>query len=148
MARFLRTLQSKGDDEEKPEGRGRKVPIGFEKLLRKTRKGTSHDSKKSEVDGKEADAAEKDDEDTDKKAKEDESDGEHEDKGKEDDKQEKTKEEEQSWRQRVYNFFMEPNGGGPNYENWLKVVVIGGLCGYYALFMQPPSEEVTYMDFV
>ena len=43
---------------------------------------------------------------------------------------------------------MEPNGGGPNYENWLKVVVLGGLAGYYAFFMQSPSQEITYMDFV
>ena len=43
---------------------------------------------------------------------------------------------------------MEPNGGGPNYENWLKVILLGGLVGYYAMFTQSPSTEITYMDFV
>ena len=43
---------------------------------------------------------------------------------------------------------MEPNGGGPNYENWFKVFVLGGLAGYYALYAQSPSQEITYMDFV
>ena len=48
----------------------------------------------------------------------------------------------------MYNFFIEPNGGGPNYENWLKLAVLGGLAGYYAFYMQSPSQEITYMDFV
>ena len=55
---------------------------------------------------------------------------------------------EQGWGQRIYGFFMEPNGGGPNYENWFKVFVLGGLATYYGLYSQPPSQEITYMDFV
>lgn len=43
--------------------------------------------------------------------------------------------------------FMEPNGGGPNYENLLKLVIMGGLIGYYAVFTSKPSQEITYMDF-
>jgi len=43
---------------------------------------------------------------------------------------------------------MEPNGGGPNYENWFKLFVLGGIGSYYAFFTQAPSQEITYMDFV
>ena len=43
---------------------------------------------------------------------------------------------------------MEPNGGGPNYENWFKILVAGGMIGYYAFMSQSPSQEITYMDFV
>ena len=43
---------------------------------------------------------------------------------------------------------MKPNGGGPNHENWFTLFLLGGIAGYYFYFAQPPSTEITYMDFV
>ena len=43
---------------------------------------------------------------------------------------------------------MVPGGGGPRWENFLMVALLGGLFTYYASFSQSPSEEITYMDFV
>ena len=125
------------------------MPSGFEKILKRTRRGVTHDKKE----GAEEKAAKDGDEDNKPKEekKAEESDGEQETDEKEKENKEKKEEGEgdkQDWKQKIYNFFMEPNGGGPNYENWLKLVVLGGLTGYYAFFMQSPSQEVTYMDFV
>ena len=44
--------------------------------------------------------------------------------------------------------FFEPNGGGPNYENWLLLAMMSGFAGYYAMFSKSPAKEITYMDFV
>lgn len=124
------------------------MPSGFEKILKRTRRGVTHDKKE----GAEEKAAKDGDEDNKPKEekKAEESDGEQETDEKEKENKEKKEEGEgdKDWKQKIYNFFMEPNGGGPNYENWLKLVVLGGLTGYYAFFMQSPSQEVTYMDFV
>ena len=63
-----------GDDEGK--GRGRKVPTGFDKILKRTRRGISHESKdaKEEKASKSEDGAEekKASSDEDQKAKEEE----------------------------------------------------------------------------
>ena len=139
---------SSGNDDEKNEGRGRKVPQGFEKILKRTRKGITHDKKPDE----EKTAAPETEDEALKKEEEEKKEEEAEQSDREEDEKDKKKkedtEENQGWRQKVYGFFMEPNGGGPNYENWLKVVVLGGLFGYYALMMKPASQEITYMDFV
>lgn len=125
------------------------MPTGFEKILKRTRKGITHESKEKPQASKD-EADNKDDDD--KKAKEKEaddreaeSDAEQEDDKKKDKKEKK---EEGGWGQKLYGYFMEPNGGGPNYENWFKLVVLGGLIGYYTMFSKKPSQELTYMDFV
>ena len=43
---------------------------------------------------------------------------------------------------------MEPDGGGPNYENWLKLFLATTCLVYYGLFAQPPSMEITYNAFI
>ena len=136
-----------GDNNDEEKGSGRKVPRGFEKILKRTRKGINH-----ERDAEEKKAAADDSEDSkkeeDKKDADADSDDEKEDEKDKDKKKDNKEEEQESWKNRIYNYFMEPNGGGPNYENWLKLVVLGGVAGYYLMFMQQPSQEVTYMDFI
>ena len=154
LARFCSIWQSQGDpegDEKDTKGRGRKVPSGFEKILKRTRKGITHDTKEekeaSSSKEEEGDSVKKDKESEDKKAKEDEqSDDEKEEEEKTKDK--KKEEEGQGYGEKVYGFFFEPNGGGPNWENWLKLALLGGISSYYTIFAKAPSQEVTYMDFV
>lgn len=43
---------------------------------------------------------------------------------------------------------MDPESGGPNYENWFGVAVAATLIGYYGFFASAPSEEITYNAFV
>lgn len=43
---------------------------------------------------------------------------------------------------------MNPNGGGPKWENWLMLSLLAGTAAFYFLSMKAPSHEITYMDFV
>lgn len=49
LQKFTQMLQFSGNDDDE-KGRGRKVPSGFEKILKRTRKGITHDSKESSAD--------------------------------------------------------------------------------------------------
>lgn len=52
-----------GDDKDKDaESRGRKVPLGFENILKRTRRGINHDKEKKK-DGEEEQSAETDGDD-------------------------------------------------------------------------------------
>ena len=67
----------KKDDDDSSEGKGRKLPTGFERLLRRTKRGITHDSKESdekESTAKKEESAEK--EEKEKQAAAEESDGE------------------------------------------------------------------------
>jgi len=149
-------MASGNDDDDKgkdAETRGRKVPQGFEKILKRTRRGINHDKEKK--DGEEEQsagktAAEGDDKEAsgEDRKEEENDDGDSEEKKKENKDKDGDTNKEQGWGEKIYGFFMEPNGGGPNYENWFKLLVVGGFAGYYALYAQPPSQEITYMDFV
>ncbi len=153
LARFCSSVWQSSENED-PEGdkkgRGRKVPSGFEKILKRTRKGITHESKEKDEKAAgqqdEEDSASKKDE---KKAKEDSDDekDEEEEKSK-DKKKDKEGSSSEGFGQKVKGFFFEPNGGGPNYENWLKLAILGGITSYYTIFSKSPSQEVTYMDFV
>lgn len=44
--------------------------------------------------------------------------------------------------------FFEPNGGGPKWENWLMLGLIGATGTYYLSTMKPSSKEITYQDMV
>lgn len=46
--------------------------------------------------------------------------------------------------QELRNFFIDPNGGGPNWENWLKLALVGGFLAYYAWVSKSPSTEVAH----
>mmetsp|Transcript_24432 Transcript_24432/g.30392 ORF Transcript_24432/g.30392 Transcript_24432/m.30392 type:complete len:184 (-) Transcript_24432:1992-2543(-) len=149
--------QKNEDGEGEERGRGRKVPSGFDKILKRPRRGINHssnDAKQEEaeakdVDGKKASSADDDekvDKEEKKEEKKEESDGEQEESDKK--KKKKDEGEEQGWGQKIYGFFMEPDNGGPNYENWAKVAFVGALVGYYGFMAKGPSEEITYNSFV
>ena len=144
LARFCQSaiFRSAGGDnndgDKEGGGRGKNVPSGFEKILKRTRRGIKHEKadEKSSTDKDEKDS----DETEEKKSKDDEDDQDKEDES--EDKKKKSEEDkadEESYGQKIYGFFMEPNGGGPNYENWFKLVVLGGIASYYAYFTQTPS---------
>ena len=42
---------------------------------------------------------------------------------------------------------MDPNSGGPRWENIIITAALAGAFGYY-MTSNSPSQEVTYMDFV
>ena len=112
------------------------MPRGFEKILKRTRRGINHekdDEKKAAADDKDEDSKK----DEDKKEAEADSDNEEEEKDKKKDK--KTEEDDDSWKNRIFNFFNEPNGGGPNYDKLLGMLFLGGVAGYYYMFTQNPS---------
>lgn len=104
--------------------------------MKRTRRTITHDNK--DADDKKEAADSEDSAKKDEKKQKEESDDEQETDDKEKEKKEHSEEDDkgkEGWKQKMYNFFMEPNGGGPNYENWLKLAVLGGLAGYYAFFM-------------
>ena len=126
------TFFSKEDEDSKPE---KKVPKGFEKFLKKTREG----SQKSNDEKSKKEAAQKKQEDDD-----DETDLEEEpidEKKSKDDKSENAK-------KKLNEFFFEPNGKGPKWENVGLVALLGGAFAYYLATMGSPSEEITYIDFI
>jgi len=43
---------------------------------------------------------------------------------------------------------MEPNGGGPKWENWLMLSLLGVTSLYYMFGTKSPSKEITYIDFI
>jgi len=43
---------------------------------------------------------------------------------------------------------MNPNGGGPKWENWLMLSLLTGTATFYFLNLKKPSREITYLDFV
>lgn len=45
-------------------------------------------------------------------------------------------------------FFFMPNGKDPKWENILLVAFLTGAFGYYLTTMKPPSEEITYPEFI
>jgi len=69
-------------------------------------------------------------------------------KGKKDSKSDKKNDDSGDRRQKISNFFMNPNGGGPKWENWLMVSLLMGTAAYYLFNTKPTSKEITYIDFV
>jgi len=150
LQKFTQMLQFSGNDDEE-KGRGRKVPSGFEKILKRTRKGITHDDKESSADEEKKTSddsgdSKKKDEESKKEEEAEESDAEEEE-TKKDKKKKGDSDDQQGWKEKIYGFFRDPNGGGPNYENLLKLVIMGGAIGYYAKFAKAPSQEITYQDF-
>lgn len=48
---------------------------------------------------------------------------------------------------KLKGFFFEPNGGGPKFENFAIVGILGCFFAYY-MWAKNPSQEITYMNFV
>jgi len=130
-------FQSKEDDKE-----DQKVPKGFEKFLKKTRDGPKS-TKKNE---KKESASKTDDKE---KTKDEEDDDLTELEEVEDKKSSKDKEsKENDTKKKINDFFFQPNGKGPKWENVGLIAFLTGAFGYYLSTMGSPSEEITYMDFI
>ena len=128
LQKFTSILRSDDKKDDKPDER--KVPSGFEKILKRTKRAIQH-NKKDEPSSKNKDDKE---EETDHNDKEDEP-------------KKKKKATETSSSSSIQSFFMDPNGG-PNYDNLLKLFLISGIAGYYAWIQSRSSEEITYQSFV
>lgn len=142
----MTSKENKKDDQD--EG----VPEGFQKFLKKTRKGTAsrkdseQTEKKSSKDEKEKTAAGKEekkkDEDEDLSELEEEHDGKDKDSKKDSDKG------QSGSAKKIKEFFFQPNGKDPKWENILLVAFLTGAFGYYLTTMKAPSEEITYPEFI
>lgn len=125
-------------DNKEPEeqGGGRKVPQGFEKLLKRS-KGSTNTTPKQEA-KEEKEEKEKEEEVEQEEAAEQE-------------KEKKTKEESSSSSgasDALKNAFFQPNGGGPKWESWLMLSLIGATGAYYFATLQPSSKEITYQELI
>jgi hypothetical protein len=121
---------SKGDEDNKD------GPKGFEKFLKKTREGK-----------KAADKKESSNEDKKAQKKDNEEDLTEEEEPVEE-KKPKQESQAENAKKKINNFFFEPNGKGPKWENFALVAFLTGAFGYYLATMGSPSEEVTYIDFI
>ena len=136
LQRFTSILKSEENKDGDESGRKTKIPPGFEKILKRTKRGMTHSQKEE----KEASAGEQKEED--KKAKEEEAEQSEQE---EEPKTKKTKPNTGSKSGNYFRDFMiDPQNGGPNWENFLKLALLGGLIGYYAWISQSQSEEITY----
>ena len=128
LQRFTSILRSEENKDEKGGSGGRKLPPGFEKILKRTKRGMSFPEKKE----KEASAGEKKEEQ--KKVEEEEAGLSEQE---EEPKQKKAKPNNSSKSSNSYrDFLIDPQNGGPNWENFLKLALIGGIVGYYAWISQ------------
>lgn len=119
----------KKDDEEKSEadesGKGRKLPSGFERLLRRTKKGINHkESAEKESASKKEDDSKADESDAEESAKDSE----------EDTKKKKASEGADAKSTDWKSYFINPNGGGPEWENIGLAALIAGTLVYYMGF--------------
>lgn len=126
---------------------GEKKKTGFEKFLKKTRKGADAKAEDKKEDGK------KDDKKASQEELSDDPEAEEETEAKQKEKEKKTTKEEGA-REKFNQFFMKPgssgpNGGGPRWENIGLVAFLAGALGFSMVKdWKPNSEEVTYMDFI
>jgi uncharacterized membrane protein YgcG len=139
----LRMFSNEGGDQQQPpkkdgeedSGRGRKVPSGFEKLLKRSKQ--SKETKKEKE-------AKKQENDSDAEGAEESNSG----------KKEEKKSSGNEYFDSAKNWISQganPSGGPggrPPYEQWLMSAMLGGMAGYYLMFSEAPSQEITYMDFL
>ena len=129
------------------------MPKGFEKFLKKAREGrkvsTNEDESKKEAQkesGKKPEEGEKKDG---KSAKnEEDEDLTEEEMEAEEAKKSKNDERTGNAKKKINEFFFQPNGKGPRWENFGLVAFLTGAFGYYMFLRRASSEEITYMDFV
>ena len=128
LQKFTSILQSEENKDEKSSGR--RIPPGFEKILKRTKRGMNFPENKEE---KEASTSDKKEED--KKGKEEEAELSEQE---EEPKQKKAKQNNSSnsSNNTYRDFLIDPQNGGPNWENFLKLALIGGIVGYYAWISQ------------
>ena len=127
LQRFTSILRSEENKDEKGSS-GRRIPPGFEKILKRTKRGMNIPEKKE----KEASAGEKKEE-----SKKDEEEEAGLSEQEEEPKQKKAKPNTGSKSNNSFrDFLIDPQNGGPNWENFLKLALIGGIVGYYAWISQ------------
>lgn len=122
----IRWFSSEKPDNE--EGGGRKLPSGFEKLLKRSKRGNV-DKKDEKEQKKEEEKAEQSE-------------------GEEPQQKQSKGAEEETPLKKFYDQFTGGNGGKPPYEAWAMGAMLGCLASYYLFWSQSPSKEITYMDFV
>ena len=124
----------RADPEKNKQDESDNVPEGFKKFLKKTRQGSG--SKKSG--DKEAQKEAKSDKDDKKKKQEEDEDDltdiedEKESEGKDGDK----KKEDNEYAKKAKQFFFQPNGKDPKWENFGLVAFLVGAFGYNMLTMK------------
>lgn len=138
---LMRSEEKKDPESNKEEGSGRKVPSGFEKLLKRSKRSTNaatprdsaseEDSAKEDKTGKADKKAEKNEE----SAAQQDTDKDEDDEKSSENKQKKEKSSGSGWREQVNNAFFDPNSGGPKWENWLMAAIMGATGIYYATTM-------------
>lgn len=142
------STDNKDDDEDK------KKSSGFEKFLKKTRKGTTNDKPATEPVGddneKPSEKEDKKDKKDSKKMKREEEDEDltEEEHDKEEEKKEKEKDTKSKFQKDVEGFFNDPNGKGPRWENIGLVAFLTAAMAYAFSQNQPSSKEITYIEFV
>ena len=116
-----------------------KVPKGFEhiehiiKRARGQKPSSKEEEKKDEKENKEEELTEEEHERGERESK------------KSKDSKSKTGEGASD---KLKNFFMDPNNGGPRWESWLALGLFASTVGATFYFKKPHSAEITYMDFV
>lgn len=131
--RFNQIFLSKDEKEDDKKD----APKGFEKFLKKTREGKKAADKKEDKGDK-----------GDKKAQKDDEDEQTEEETVEEEKKQKQESQVDEAKKKINQFFFEPNGKGPKWENFALVAFLTSAFGYYLATMSSPSEEVTYIDFI
>lgn len=133
-------MQKKDDEDEKPSG--------FEKFLKKTRKGITHEKKEQEEETKsnshEKDKPAKDD----KKAAANDSKDEQEELSEEEETDKDKKQKETQKKNSLNDFFFDPKGNKPKWEN---IGLAGFLClalGFYQMTRGEPSTEITFNELI
>jgi len=123
------------------------VPSGFEKLLKRSKRSTNsatpstkeENNEAAQEDSKKESAKKEEPLETDEGAAEEDN---------KSDKDQKKEEQKESWREQANNFFFEPNSGGPKWENWLMMAIMGATGAYYVSTVETPSKEITYQELV
>jgi len=134
-------LRSKDNDDDKGE---KKVPKGFEKFLRKTREKAGRATEEAEGNKKE----EKKEARKEQKKEEDEELSEEEVEEKDEKKSQKGESKSENAKKKINEFFFQPGGKGPKWENIALVSFLAGAFGFYLATLGGKSEEITYVDFI
>jgi hypothetical protein len=146
----MRSEEKKDPENTNEDGAGRKVPSGFEKLLKRSKRSTNSATPSSKAEKNEADPEASKKESAKKEEQQETEEGSAAEEDNKSDKEQKNSKSSQkeSWREQANNFFFEPNSGGPKWENWLMMAIMGATGVYYVSTMETPSKEITYQELV
>lgn len=131
-------LKSEDKEPKKDEESSGKVPSGFEKLLKRSKRGASKTEGSEKQKGEEKDKEEKD-KDEEAESKEE---------GDNDGKEKKSSNTHEDAKKLYSGLMFDPNSGGPRWDNWLMMALIGATGAYYISQSKPRSREITYQEMV